>query len=122
MLPMITAFHISEEILEYLTMCDWIAIEEIIEQIDLAEEKSIKINVNKIKRVIANPYYRAAIIWFGLVDPVRRCTPQSPHTLQSQTPGMGTHVVSKKRSRNRFPARRSLVRDMAAESVDTYRA
>lgn len=50
--------------LEYINTGDWITIEEIIKQIDLAEEKSIKIDVNKIKRVIANPYDHVAILWF----------------------------------------------------------
>ncbi len=35
--------------LEYIKTGDWITIEETIEQIDLAEEKSIKINVKNKK-------------------------------------------------------------------------
>ena len=40
---MTTAFWISGEILEYIKTGGWIAVEEISEQIDLAEEQSIKI-------------------------------------------------------------------------------
>ena len=60
----VTSLGVSGRMPEYIKTGDWITIEETIEQIDLAEEKSIKINVNKIKRVIANPYYHAAILWF----------------------------------------------------------
>ncbi|MEA3324042.1 MAG: hypothetical protein U9Q37_02735 [Euryarchaeota archaeon] len=40
---MATAFRISEEILEYIKTGDWIAIEEISEQVGIVPEKSIKI-------------------------------------------------------------------------------
>ena len=40
---MATAFWISGEILEYIKTGDWVAIGEIIEQIDLAQEKMVKI-------------------------------------------------------------------------------
>lgn len=40
---MTTSLRISGEILEYIKTGDWTAIEEIIAQIDLADEKLIKI-------------------------------------------------------------------------------
>jgi len=42
-LSMTTAFRVSGEILEYIKAGDCIAIEEIIEQVGIAPEKSIKI-------------------------------------------------------------------------------